>query len=268
MVRKFTFTLTVAESKRLIAQGVMQLPSVKKALQDNYLILAHGTGNAYIYEELTGKTIDKCSYAAGVTTNGVACVTSSATRMPALVLHQGKTHNRSWQDVLADFTAEDLFIKGANCFDLEGNIGILLGGKGGGTIGKAYGTLKQVGSTMLVPVGLEKLIPSVVNAAKNMGQTSIDASIGLKCGLYMISDALIFTEVEALQTLFEIEAIPIAAGGVDDCNGSISLLVKGNDQAIDDCHRYIKSIKGEPKLNGTKRPCIKCQNQCSSVKKE
>ena len=256
-MKKFTFTLTVAESKRLIAKGIMQLPSVKKALQDNYLILAHGTGNAYIYEELTGKIIDKCSFAAGITTNGAACVTPSETRMPALVLYQGKVHNRAWQDVLADFTAKDLFIKGANCFDLAGNIGILLGGKGGGTIGKAYGTLKQVGSTMLVPVGLEKLIPSVVNAAKSMGQTSIDVSIGLKCGLYMISDALIFTEVEALKTLFEIEAIPIAAGGVDDCNGSISLLVKGSEQAIDNCYRYIKSIKGEPKLNGTKRTCTR-----------
>ena len=47
-------TLTPSESKRLIARGVKALPSVQHALKNNTIILAGGTTNAFIAEELLG----------------------------------------------------------------------------------------------------------------------------------------------------------------------------------------------------------------------
>ena len=59
--------LTVAESKRLIAKGVAAMPVVKKAMKDGMVVVATGTTNAYVLEELWGRRIDKRRYRAGIT---------------------------------------------------------------------------------------------------------------------------------------------------------------------------------------------------------
>ena len=45
-----SFVLTVAQSKRLIAKGVAQLPEVKHALAEGILAIGRGTTNAYVVE--------------------------------------------------------------------------------------------------------------------------------------------------------------------------------------------------------------------------
>ena len=52
-------TLTPAESKRLIAMGVAALPEVKRALREGIVIVAVGTTNARVAEELLGRKIDR-----------------------------------------------------------------------------------------------------------------------------------------------------------------------------------------------------------------
>ena len=47
--------LTVAESKRLIAKGVAALPEVMQAMEERTVVVATGTTNAYVLEELWGK---------------------------------------------------------------------------------------------------------------------------------------------------------------------------------------------------------------------
>ena len=51
---KAVFTLTSAESRRLIAKAVVAMPEFKAAWEDAYVILAGGTTNAYI----AGKGVD------------------------------------------------------------------------------------------------------------------------------------------------------------------------------------------------------------------
>ena len=46
--------LTVAESKRLIAKAVAQMPIVKNALANGMVIIIKGTTNRYVAEEITG----------------------------------------------------------------------------------------------------------------------------------------------------------------------------------------------------------------------
>ena len=65
---KRQFVLTVAESKRLIAKAVAQLPEVQSAMSEGTVVVATGTTNAYVLEELWGKKIDKRRYRSGITT--------------------------------------------------------------------------------------------------------------------------------------------------------------------------------------------------------
>ena len=52
---KATFVLTPAEARRLIAKAVIQTPAFKTAWENAYVILAGGTTNAFIAQELLGK---------------------------------------------------------------------------------------------------------------------------------------------------------------------------------------------------------------------
>ena len=84
-------TLTVAESKKLIAKGVVQLPEVKKAKKSGTIAIGTGSTNSYIVEELLGKKIDKTSYRSGlVTPLGKKLTGLSKKIMPDIVLQKGK----------------------------------------------------------------------------------------------------------------------------------------------------------------------------------
>ena len=121
MTKTLTFTLTVPEAKRLIAQGISELPIIKKALEDHTLVLAHGIGNAYIYEALTAtKIIDKSTYTAGIVVDGVACISGANPRMSSLVMRKGVQVEEDWLVALTKFGPNDVFIKGANSFDPSG----------------------------------------------------------------------------------------------------------------------------------------------------
>ena len=49
---KAVVTLTPSESKRLIAKAVVKMPEVQKAWDEAYLLLADGTTNAFVVQEL------------------------------------------------------------------------------------------------------------------------------------------------------------------------------------------------------------------------
>ena len=51
---KAVFTLKSAASRRLIAKGLVQMPEVKEAWEKAYVLLAGGTTNAYVAQELMG----------------------------------------------------------------------------------------------------------------------------------------------------------------------------------------------------------------------
>lgn len=59
--------LTVSEGKRLIAKAVTQMPAVRKALAEGVVVVARGTTNTYVAEELTGQKIAHGSYVIGWT---------------------------------------------------------------------------------------------------------------------------------------------------------------------------------------------------------
>ena len=78
---KTVFTLTSAESRRLIAKAVVAMPEFKKAWESAYLLLAGGTTNAFIAQELLGRDgIEPGRCTVGISTDGLLCVTNPDSR--------------------------------------------------------------------------------------------------------------------------------------------------------------------------------------------
>ena len=58
-------SLTVSESKRLIAKAIAQMPIIKKAMKDGMVIIARGTTNTYVSEEILDKSIERGAFVTG-----------------------------------------------------------------------------------------------------------------------------------------------------------------------------------------------------------
>jgi hypothetical protein len=226
-----TFVLTSAASKRLIAKAVVAMPEVQRAHRQGRLIVAGGTTNAYIAEELTGAHVEKVRYTAGIVTESKWGLTPIETRLKPLAFEAGSASQRTWQEVLQDFTAQDVFIKGGNALDPAGNVGVLVGGKNGGTIGASYGHIVALGAHLILPVGLEKLIPSVPIAAKALGHAPLDAPHGMPCGLFPVAYGTVVTEVAALRQLYGLDAVHVHSGGVGGSEGAVGLVAYGDEGA-------------------------------------
>jgi hypothetical protein len=96
-----------------------------------------------------------------------------------------------------------------------------------------------------MPVGLEKLIPSVEQAARVTGIFRFKYSTGLPVGLVPVPNALVVTEVQAFRMLVGVDAIPVAAGGIAGSEGTAVLSLEGDEAQIEQALALVKSIKGE-----------------------
>lgn len=261
---KAVISLTPSESKRLISKAVACMPEVQSAWRSGYLLLSDGTTNAMIAQELTrDRTRDLQRQAVGVSTNRVLCVTAPKNRssFPG-VFYQGIPQlNRSFAEALADWNQNTVIIKGANALDPNGHVGIIMTGFDGGTIPHILGSVISRGLSLIVPIGLEKMIPSVPAAAKALGGSkTIDISMGADGGMLCLSNAIVITELEALFQLYGVTSTPIASGGIGGSEGAVVLSMEGSPAqitaAVEDLEQ---NIKGEPPIPGNKGCCETCQ---------
>lgn len=254
-------TLSVAEAKRLIGKGVVALPQVQRAMARGLIIIAGGTTNAYVAEELTGIELDKARYTAGIISRGRCCVTPSETRLAPLVLRRGEIANIDWTEALTQMEQGDIFIKGGNAFDANGNVGILQGAPAGGTIGAAIGSISARGIELIAPVGLEKLVPAVIGSTRFLGIGRMEYSRGMQCGMQVVTSATIVTEDKALALLSGCQVAVAAKGGIDGSAGSTTLAFTGPDGEFEQAVSIINSVLGEKALNADTKKCP-CLNPC------
>jgi len=240
--------LTPSESKRLIAKAVKELPEVKAALNNGRVIIIGGTTNAFVVEELLGKEINKFWFAAGRIAFGELGANEREKRIKPFVLKDGNPVDIHPNEMLKEFTAEDVYIKGANAVDPDGNAGVLVADDKGGTIGAALGIIQARGSNLIVPVGLEKLVPSVIEASKKCGQGRFQYATGLKVGLIPLVNARVVTENHAIDILFGsdgVKATHVSSGGIAGSEGAVVLVLEGNNEGVKKAFDLISSIKGE-----------------------
>ena len=259
---KALFTLTPAESKRLIAKAVVQMPEVQSAKNNGYLVVARGITNAYILEELTGRPMDKELYAAGVNVRGVLCALAQERRIKPVTFCKNQELTIDPQDALKEMKPGDVLLKGANAVDTTWTVGVDMASTEGGTVGQFVIPLTARGVKIIFPVGLEKLIPSVLEASRICGNKTFTRSIGASIGLQPISTGKVVTEVQALEILAGVRAVPVSAGGIGGSEGSITLVVEGDSPDVERSLEIVESLKGERPLRGTKGICEKCPLTC------
>ncbi len=242
-MKKALFVLKTGESKRLIAKAVARLPEVKKALEEGYIVINPGSTNAYVAEEILGREIEKDRFLAGYIEEGKLKVLPREKRIPPIILHKGREVNESYDEVLNKLGKDDVMIKGANAIDFEGNVGIMLGNRVGGTIGKILGPVISRGVNLVIPVGLEKLIPSVKLASSVLGMEELDYADGLKIGLMPLCYGKTITEIEAFFILANVEAFLVSKGGLGDSQGAVTIAIWGEDNDVDKAIEIVESLK-------------------------
>jgi hypothetical protein len=243
--------LNPADCRRLLAKATVALSEVQQAWKNGMIIIARGITNAYITEELFGIKVEpKAGQTVGLVCNGI---TTSYTGPPPSTWHvirQGKVVEGADSNVeILNFGADDVFIKGANALDSQGNAGIYVASIKAGTIGVAWPILTPRGCHLIIPVSLEKLVPSVIEAAKHTGLYRFKYSTGLPVKLVPVPLAMVITEIQAFGILAGIRAYHLGSGGVGGSEGSVHLALEGDEEQVEKAFELVKSVKGEPPVS-------------------
>jgi hypothetical protein len=263
--------LTPTESKKLIAKAIASLDVVKQAAAEGLIVLHPSSSTYFIIEELTGAKPKTNYWVCGVVTPRGMCVEMAMTggdRSPKSTkfdpgelkglwaIKNGKVITESTTaELMEQMTAKDVYIKGVNALDAQGNVGILVGERGG--LGVILGAWKKKQFSLIFPAGLEKLIPIPVRqAAMEAKQAKYEYGMGLPAGLFAYPAGKSVTEIDAIQILSEAAAIPIASGGLGGAEGGTTLIIKGTNKQVTAAIKFIEQSKG------AKLPALRLSN-CS-----
>ena len=237
------------EGKRLIARGVLALPEVKRVLENGWFVVSRGITPSYILEELTGQDYDTANCTAGIITEGRMASVLEDDRLGPWVFKNGNLDETPAPVVLDQFTAYDVSVKGANAVDPDGNIGVFAADKAGGTVGGIWPTITARGAHWVAPVSLERLIPSVIEAARHCGNHLWDYTMGQSAGFMPVVNALVVTEVQAIELLTGVTAVHVGSGGVAGSEGAVMLALEGEHDVVLEAFELIEDIKGEPQFD-------------------
>lgn len=255
-----SIVLTSSESKRLIAKAVTKISEVKRAMSNAYLILHEGSTNALIAEELFGIEQKSENFTSGFNSSGMLCRASDEVRgnFP-IVAYKGKIIDMEYEKALKEnFNPETVIIKGGNAIDKEGKVGIIVSGFDGGSLMRVLGVAVSQGLKVISPVGLEKCVFSVSEAARYTGGKKFDYSMGPDYGVFVLSQADVITEIQAIKLLTGANAYHVASGGIGGSEGSVILSCEGSEKQVSQLVDLVESIKGEAQLRAVKTDCTEC----------
>jgi hypothetical protein len=247
-MKKLLVTLTPAEGKRLIARGLLGTQLIQDALRDGYLCITLGTTSSYLVEEILG-SYEKTKHIAGVVVPEGPWVTKAKYRYKDAIFYRGEfMDDKKVIDVLDELGPGDVIIKSANALDMDFTPIVLLASKTGGTVGSFLGSAAARNISIVMPAGLEKVIPSSYeDFYGEFGMHDWDYALGTPVGVIAVPEGIPYTELDALETLFDVTAIPIAAGGVNGAEGSVTLFIQGDDEDVAIAYDFLRNdIKGEP----------------------
>jgi hypothetical protein len=247
-VKQATAVLNPSESKRLLAKAVVSLPEVQDAFKNGNLLVSTCSSSAFVLEELTGEKIAPHCYCIGMVADGMLTTSAKDDREAARFFVKGEPVAMDVLKYLDTFKAGDVVIKSGNAVDPYGNAGVLASNNQGGTVGALISFISVRGLPIIMPIGLEKLIPDVVEAAVGWGQLTLDRSMGEKVCLVPVTAGLVITEIEALGLLAGVDARLVASGGIGGSEGAVVLLLEGTSKALDKAWKLLESVKGEPPI--------------------
>lgn len=225
--------LTVEAGKRLIARGLVQDQSFRRALYEKKVVIVAGTTNGYVAEEvlaLLGEThpFDRQAFRRGVTVAPGAKLPAGKLEGDLLIDHGRAVFGRDIFEIAPELGAGDVILKGANALYLPTReAGVLIGHPQGGTmmpiLSAALGRRVQV----IVPVGLEKRVGAPIATL-----SALCADEQAEGPRLAPLPGRVFTELEAIASLTGAQAELIASGGVLGAEGGVYLLVRGETNGI------------------------------------
>jgi len=240
-------TLNPSESRRLLAKGVVALPEVQNAWKNGIIIIARGVTSAYISEELLGVSVEpKAGQTIGMVVNGMTNANLGPPPCTSHVIRKGKVVENADSNVeILSFGPDDVFIKGASAIDREGNAGIMASSVKGGTWGMFTPIVTSRNSHLIIAAGLEKMVPSVMEACNHSGIYHFKYSMGLPAKLCPAITGKLVTEIQALAVLAGVRAFHICSGGVGGSEGAVVLALEGDEAHVKKAFEIVKSVKGE-----------------------
>jgi hypothetical protein len=252
-------SLTPAESKKLIAKAIVQMDIVRRAAKEGMIVLHPSSSTYFIVEELTGSKPKTNVWVCGVVAPRGTCIEMGtmtgeqssiasgggpADFRHSWVLRDGKlSAGDKLSELLEQMGPGDVYIKGVNALDPQGNVGVLIGGPEGGTIGRVLSAWKKKHFNLVFPVGLEKLIPVPIGQASKEAKRPSYA-MGVAVSLLPCPGGKTVTELDAIEILSGAKAIPIAAGGLGGAEGAVTLVIKGNEEDVRRAINHAEQSKG------------------------
>jgi hypothetical protein len=241
---KFETVLTVAQSKRLIARGVVHHPYVKAAFHNGMIGICRGTTCSCVAEEFLGRSIEKFGYTTGVTLpkDPFPKTASAKETLHDIIIRRGEItmDGEMVTEAAKNMSQGDVIIKGANALNYRKKVaGCLIGHPAGGTSGAFWGPLYGRKLHLIIPVGLEKEISGDIfeASAECMEENSGNSLMPLT--------GTIITEIEAFSILTGARAVQIAAGGIRGAEGSVRFLINGNREEICEVSKIVSALEDE-----------------------
>jgi len=263
-------SLIPAESKKLISKAITKMDFFQQALRKGLIVLHPSSSTYFLFEELTGRKPPTNVWVCGLIAPKGTCVEMGAmlgshassahveevaysstkpnpkTFPHCWVIRKGEvSHQEPLGALLEEMGPDDVFVKGVNALDGDGNVGVLWGNLSeGGTAAFVMAAQRRKGLHLIFPAGMEKLIPfPIKEVAKETKRFEYDYSMGVPCGL-LPCEGLVVTELKAIEILSGARAIPIAGGGLGGAEGAVTLVIKGGQEQVTKAIQYVEDSKG------------------------
>lgn len=262
---KAQFTLTVSESKEIIAWAISEMPEVKDALKNGKIVLKGGTTVSAVAEKLVGEPL----WISGrITPRGTKTSLRKKSQPHSILIEKNDIRNidRYWNAILLELNKGDIVITGANALDVNGNAAIMAAAPLGGKPINAISSLMVQGVEIIIAVGLEKLIPcSIKEAVIAAGQQSTDKALGCAVGLFHLIGKVI-TEKEAIEMLANVKCTIIGSGGILGAEGATTMVIEGSEKEVEKAFKIVLNIKNA-KTSGVSESLSECRPGISQCKR-
>ena len=256
-------SLTPTESKKLMAKAIARMELVERAAQEGMIVIHPSSSTYFLAEELTGENPKYDNWVCGSITPKGLCVemgimSSGPPRdenkaldpggFPFQVVVKGgeTSTGRPLASILEQMGPKDVYVKGVNAVDMDRNVGVLIGHhSGGGTIGKVLAAQRKKSFNIIWVAGLEKLIPTPIDEAmKALRRPNIEYAMGMVVGMVPIKGGTVISEPDAFRILAGCTAIPVAGGGIGGAEGSVTLILEGEEECSANCNQVCGAIQG------------------------
>jgi hypothetical protein len=239
---KIQVTLTVPESKRVIARAISTLPEVQYAMAKGKILLKGGTTVSALSEILIGKPM---RISGRITPRGAVRAKHQSTTPHSLIINNPDvvTIDDTFVDEAEDLQHGDVVVIGANALDIQGNAAMMAGAPLGGNPGRAISGLMAEGVNVIIAVGLEKLIPNTISeAVAAAGRKSVEQAYGMPVGMIPLMGRVV-TEKEAMTLLAQVECTVISCGGIGGAEGATTMIIEGPPSEVEKVLCIVAELK-------------------------